>query len=117
MRSPRQDVRRNKQFTHGQFAHAAAPAKIVEHGIAEILLTTPQLYAPGHLGQAMRRTPPHAHAFFREHFEFAALVRAKQRAQRTFTRRNRFIEVGVKLIPYGSVERACARESLDAAEL
>jgi hypothetical protein len=114
MRAPRENVRRNQQLAHGQFRDAAAPTEVVQHGIAEILLTTPKFYVRGRLGRPVRQAFPHSHAFFWEHFEFAALVGTEQFSQRAFTCRNRLVEVGVKLIPYHAVQRARTLQTFEA---
>ena len=44
MRAPRQDVGCDEQFAHGQTGDAASPAEVVQHGIAEILLSATQFH-------------------------------------------------------------------------
>src|SRR6266576_3004755 len=58
--APRKDVRSNQQLAHSQLSDATTPAKVVQHGVAEIVLPPAQLHVRRRLGRASRWPLAHA---------------------------------------------------------
>lgn len=113
--APRQDMRGDQKLSDCEPRHATASGEVVQHCVAEILLTSALLHRCGRFGGGGRALA-HANALGRDHGEFGVGIGAEELAQGFLAGRYRFVEVGVEFLPGGAIEGAGTGEALDAAQ-
>lgn len=116
MRSPRQNVRGDQQFAHGELRHAAQTTEIIEHGVAEIFLPSSKFHGCDRFGRASWRAFANTYSLAREDLEVGIFGDGKKFSQGFFALWDGLFEVVVELLPNREIQFACPGQTLDSSQ-